>query len=518
MTSRRVSEYNPSCCENEAERSRDEPIQPKKNKHLWHPGALAPSVLVPFVWFFIGAVFFFFLAHTVADVDLWHEMALAREAIRLGYVPTEDLFAYTPTVSPSVHHEWGAGLLAYLFLSLAGESGILLLKYLVGLSLAGVILLRLRLSAPFLSTLVVTLPIGLILLQPGLGTIRAQMYSFLFTATLLLFLEYDRRGNRSWIVPWLGLFILWVNLHGGFVLAFLLLGAEWLQRTVTDQPRKHLAGVGIVMIAFIAANPYGLSLYSYIVQALLMDRPHIQEWDPIWAWFPRLPFHMLLFVLSTLILFYGVNRSWKLEGLFPLLFLLVASLFCFRMIFFYSISWLAVVPGYLKHTPIAEAFDRLWRRRAVFSAPLLVVLIVGFVQGTLQREPWKLVVPANPDPRFGEHIVYPVGAVDHLEKIRFEGNLMVPFQSGSYVLWRLFPRVRVSIDSRYEVAYPSWLIEEHFMLYTEGVGSAFERYFTDAVLVENSSPVAKSLNEELGWSRCYQDNYFSAFLRLHITN
>ena len=47
--------------------------------------------------------------NTFVDPDIWHEMALFREALALGYLPLADQFAYTPTVYPSVHHEWGTG-------------------------------------------------------------------------------------------------------------------------------------------------------------------------------------------------------------------------------------------------------------------------------------------------------------------------------------------------------------------------------------------------------------------------
>ena len=50
---------------------------------------------------------------TVVDPDLWHEMALFRAALALGSLPLHDLFAYTPTVFPSIHHEWGAGAIGY---------------------------------------------------------------------------------------------------------------------------------------------------------------------------------------------------------------------------------------------------------------------------------------------------------------------------------------------------------------------------------------------------------------------
>ena len=69
----------------------------------------------------------------IVDLDLFHEMALIREAFRLGYLPRADTFAYVPTVNPVVHHEWGTGLILYLVtvqLGLGGP-GLLVLKYLL---------------------------------------------------------------------------------------------------------------------------------------------------------------------------------------------------------------------------------------------------------------------------------------------------------------------------------------------------------------------------------------------------
>src|SRR5215467_9869298 len=45
-------------------------------------------------------------AYNLVDVDIWHEMALIRESLRAGHLLTRDIFAYTPTVYPSIHHEW----------------------------------------------------------------------------------------------------------------------------------------------------------------------------------------------------------------------------------------------------------------------------------------------------------------------------------------------------------------------------------------------------------------------------
>src|SRR5215472_6524891 len=86
-----------------------------------------------------AALMSFFLSLTafnLVDVDIWHEMALIRESLRAGHLLTRDVFAYTPTVSPSIHHEWGAGLLAYVITYWIGSDAILVLKYLIALTIS----------------------------------------------------------------------------------------------------------------------------------------------------------------------------------------------------------------------------------------------------------------------------------------------------------------------------------------------------------------------------------------------
>ena len=156
--------------------------------------------LVPvWMWLCFGTAYVAFLAHNVVDMDLWHQMALVREAFALGGLPANDLFAYTPTVTPSVHHEWGAGFLAYVSAKLLGAPGVLILKYLVGIGIAVFVLLCVRQRAVPLSLLSLCMPVTLILLQRGLSTVRAQMYSFFFVAMLFWMLDQDRRDKRWWI-------------------------------------------------------------------------------------------------------------------------------------------------------------------------------------------------------------------------------------------------------------------------------------------------------------------------------
>jgi hypothetical protein len=80
----------------------------------------------------LGGLFLLYLCQlTFVDPDLWHEMALFGEALEQGGIPLADSFAYTPTIYPVVHHEWGTGAILYLVADRFGAPGIMVLKYLL---------------------------------------------------------------------------------------------------------------------------------------------------------------------------------------------------------------------------------------------------------------------------------------------------------------------------------------------------------------------------------------------------
>ncbi len=91
---------------------------------------------------------------------------------------------------------------------------------------------------------------------------------------------------------------------------------------------------------------------------------------------------------------------------------------------------------------------------------------------------------------------------------------MTPFESGAYVSWRLYPAVRVSVDSRYEVAYPNWWGEEslRFNDASPGWERTLEAHPTDVVLVRKTAAVARVIGTK-GWTRIYADRAFEAYGR-----
>jgi hypothetical protein len=461
----------------------------------------------------VASVLLLFLSSfLVVDSDLFHEMALARATLAQGSVPTEDLFAYTPTVSPSVHHEWGTGMILYGVVAATGASGLLLLKYGLGFGMFTSLFHSGRVQKASWEILCLLAPLAILLADVGFTTVRAQMFSMAFLAALLVMLQWDRQGGRKWLFIWLPLYVLWLNLHAGFVVGVVLLGCYWIEHWIRDRkPRWHLVGCAAAMAVLLLANPYGPDYLRYLSGALLMERPLIQEWQPLWA----APNLALLFALSLAPALYAWRRDGlrRLPGWLGLLIFALAAGRHVRHLSLYAVVWMATVPAWLDATPLGEELRQLWRGNRRVVAALCILVILGGLTGTVMHEPWRLRIPVQE----GEDspIAYPAGAVDYLLEQGFEGNVMTPFIAGSFVIWKLHPGVKVSLDGRYEVAYRHGVTEEMLDFYAGVAGwrATLERYPTDLVLVRSGQPVHALLQRDPDWLAVYTDDSFLLFAR-----
>jgi hypothetical protein len=108
-----------------------------------------------------------------------------------------------------------------------------------------------------------------------------------------------------------------------------------------------------------------------------------------------------------------------------------------------------------------------------------------------------------------------VGPVAYLGEHAVRANVLVPFGVGAYVSWKLAPAVKVSLDSRYESAYPPALLEEHIAFFQarEGWEAMLARYPTDLVLAQTTMPVTARLSTQSSWTIVYRDDAYVVFAR-----
>lgn len=452
------------------------------------------------------------------DPDMWHEMSLFRQSLVEGRVPTEDRFAYTPTVSPSIHHEWGAGAIFYAVTISCGAPGIMALKYALVAGVVAGCYWCARARGTSAAVFLTVAPAMALFSSYGFTTIRAQAFTLLLLTIMLCFLELDQRGKRWWIAAWLPLHVVWLNVHGGFVVGSGLMAIHAVEQIIRRKPFWHFVPIGATLFALIFVNPYGSQYLPYLMHGLTMARPLIVEWNPLWQHDTRV-FGLYLLSLVPVVVCVRQLGIRRMAGILVLAATAYAALKHTRHLSLYCVVWTCYVPGYLQQLKFGSFVGDVFRQQGRLVAQVSVIVTLVCMCRVIPAAPWHLNIPdTNADLEQGL-VCYPVHAVQYLADSDFQGNLLLPFEVGGYAMWKLHPKAKVSIDGRYEVAYQPGVLEEHLLLFRakRGWQDVLAKYPTDAVMIPRLSRLSAAMPSMIGWSRAYCDDVYEVYTRPGLT-
>ncbi len=509
---------------------------------LFRFGSNRDATLAGWLLFALAASFLAYIArmHEITH-DAFHEMSLFRESLVRGALPQRDVFAYTPTVDPSVHHEWATG--AVLYCATVGSGLGLLGLTLLKIALVGLMwyclyrVARLRGAHPclFACFSLLVFPV----LWVGFATVRAQLFTLVFLSIQMWMQELDWRGKRWWVVLWLAMLVAWLNLHAGFVVGLGLMGLHGLERIVSAWGRDrrwlaplrstwHLLLAAPLAVLALLINPYGWQYILYLIRAIRMPRPLIAEWQPLWQTYSPI-WTMAMFAFCVGLFLYA-QRHTRWQRLRGAAFLAVCSYMALKHIrhgSIFAVVWIAYVPAWISHAPLGRALVRAIDRHstAVFVAARGLVA-VGLLFACAHHF-WLPTLPSKP---LHSSVCYPTQAVQYLKRHGFRGNLLTPFYAGSYVSWEMYPQVKVSLDGRYEVAYQEHVMLEHNQ-FSLGEGRWWElldKYPSDVALIDTHWKVCPLIQECFAansttpqptlatWRIVYADDSYLLIARDHV--
>ncbi|HEX3866396.1 MAG TPA: hypothetical protein VHV78_06560, partial [Gemmatimonadaceae bacterium] len=243
-------------------------------------------------------------------------------------------------------------------------------------------------------------------------------------------------------------------------------------------------------------------------------RPMILEWLPLWD---NDPTTFCVYLLSVLLAVYAfLKLGWRgVPGVIVLALTAYAALKHTRHLSLYFVVWLSYVPAWIEQTPLGDTLHQMWQRRRGWIAAASLVVTIMCVARAVPGEFGRMKLPVTIADEETGRPMYPAGAVKYLAETGFKGNVMVPFVPGGFVMWKLHPNVKVSLDGRYEVAYRRGLLEENEALYTASPGwqETLNKYATDVILVPLSCKLAEVIDSADGWHRVYHDGAYELYAR-----
>lgn len=476
----------------------------------------------------IFVLVFLMAARTPLDTDLWWHLRAGETTLQTGQPMLTDTLSFSRTGSNWINHSW----LTEVGMALVFRAGSYLGLSLVVALLAAIsmVILYYQMSGPAL------LRAFIILLATMVAAVvwspRPQILSLVLLAICGLILDaYRRKGvNRLWSLP--PIFVLWSNLHGGYPLGLMLIGAvmageiiDALFETPDNRPihwrrLKMLLPVLFGCVLAVIVNPNGLSMWKIPFQTvgvgILQDA--IPEWaSPDFHDLIQQPFLWLL--LLVIAGFASTRRrvdgaDWMLVVLFG-----AGGLMARRNFGPFAIVAAPILSRYLWESITALRSAHIQQRRPIsdrkYNRPIspgvqigINLFLVGFI-GLIAVV--KLFVVSQPQfVHAYEQNVFPVNAVNWLKETAREngpmpGNLYNAYAWGGYLTWA-YPEKPVFVDGRTDL-YGDEIIGEWLAVIQgdEGWQEILDRWGIGLVLVEPDRPVVSQLAAD-GWSLVYQDS------------
>jgi hypothetical protein len=454
------------------------------------------------------------------DTDTWWHLRAGEWMVEHGAILRTDPFSLTRLGQAWVNPGWLAQILLYGIYRLGGFPALnafTALMVLVAFTFAWSIM-----EAP------VTLRAFVLLLAVTVSgvywAVRPYILSFALAGAFLYVLEGHRRGRRKliWLLP--PLMALWVNLHGGFAVGFLLLGAYGVgallelfwpvfrhKQSLTESWTADRGQVGGLWAAFGASmlaaglNPHGFAILLYPFQTVSIGalQDFIQEWQsPDFHQLHVQPFLWML--LLTMIAWAYSRRRVRPSELFLVAGFAYLSLMAGRNIALFA---LVAAPSLARHAQGAlEPYIKLNLRPDSAYPPRLRMVNVLLFGLLLLAAGVKMSIPLraeeNQDAIRG---FAPVAAARALKQEAPPGELFNSYNWGGYLIWDAYPQYLTFVDGRTDL-FDDEILNAYLLAWRAEPGwlEVFQDWDIHVALIESDAPLRDALLG-VGWIERYSD-------------
>ena len=453
-------------------------------------------------------------ANLVADSNLWGHLKFGCDFLDRRSLIYLDPYSYTCPGAPWIDPNWlFETTIAFIYRHWAAQ-GLAACRFVL---LAGVwasLLYPLSKSAVPLLVRIMLLALAVVLSQQaGLSALRPELLSFLLFTIELLVLRATGQEKipQLWLLSLPALLALWINIDSGAIVG-LAVFLVWLASALADSPKSLQISLAAAFLSVVACllTPYGFQLLAFAAKAYLGTRLAVIPESHSLHFASVLGVCYLLFCLIpiwTLVKRSDMLKRSEAISLVLCLFLPAISL----TYLFYAVS-AGMVLSYPAWSQSLDKEGRLSKALTLltvpssYRSPLIVVLSIASLFGLGYRLYQSKALTVSD--------ALPVAAASLLEKDGITGNLACYYIWGDYCLWRLYPRIRVSMDSRWDTVYSPQAFDEN-IAFTDAFGpwnQLLQQHPPAAVLTSPEVPTYSLMRLMPGWKLVFQDKLSAVFL------
>lgn len=461
----------------------------------------------------------------LADGDTGYHIRAGEVIIDTLSIPRHDIFSFHAPKIPWTAHEWLSEVVMASLHRLFGLSGVLVFFAFV---ISFIYYLLFRIIRTYGGNILISILVLLLVMASSNihWLARPHIFSLLCVLIWYYLLDEFQYNNRAVLFLLPPLMILWVNLHGGYIIGLILTGiylcCNFISFMFTKSPQKKEMGkksryLGLTLMVCLFAsliNPYGyhILLFPFKLTSNKFIMDHINEFmspnfhEPMF-------FTYLLFCLIA-ILAISKKRLHFIECVLALFFTYM-SLYSARYIPLFGII---ISPIVIRQADglISEADGRFkdFLKKRDYRISSADASARGYIWPSLAVvAAFSFIALGTMDYSFDQES-RPVAAVDFLKTERINGNMFNNDEFGDYIIYAAWPEYRVFFDGRSDM-YGTEKMKEYFQIsqVEPGFDDVIDKYDITWIFFDSQSALSQYLLIRDDWSLIYSDNVANIFLK-----
>ena len=438
--------------------------------------------------------------------DLAYQIRAGDIMLRTHSVLRTDVFTFTVPGTQWLNQQWGSQVLLAMAHRVGGWNAIALLCAALSSTASVFVFLACRRRGASTRAAALLSVAGFWVARQNLA-MRPQLIGVVLFAVTLWIVAGRRTSTRAlWALP--AMMLVWVNVHGSFVLLPLLLGLAWLEdrKDLPAVARTTLA-VGAACLFASLANPFGPRVWAYAagIGTNQTIASRVTEWAP-----PTIrEYSGVVFFASALIVAGYLVRRKETVAWPQLLWLasfFVLALPAMRGVVWWGLAFPVVIAGLVARK--ADADEQ-------HGSPVMNALLVTAIVATaiIVMPVWHSSSPAGAPPFLGQA---PASLVDATDAAVPPGSRL--FVSQTYASWFEFalPSMPVFVDSRIEL-FPTSIWNAYIDIGSarEGWQATLDRFNVDAVVINpgQDETLISHIGDDPAWRLAFKDDSGYLFVR-----
>ena len=453
--------------------------------------------------------------NTIVDNDLWLHIKSGEYIVKNLSIPKTDIFSYTLKNQAWVHYDWISEVLYYFVFICFGWACINILKASI-IALCFFLLFLIASKEKKMIYFIFFAVLSMLAFNYR-SVARPEIFSYLLLSVFLYILEKDR---RVYLLPLLQ--VLWVNLHGYFILGPVLIFIYFLNEIFYSnaiKSKRLFIVLGLTIVSCLA-TPYFYQgiLYpaqvikeAFIGHKLYMQSVHELK-RPVSFEFTRYIFFWLLAILSSVTFLINLKKAKIKHALiFSLFFFISYTAIRYMPLFVFAALPLATIN--LEEAELTKGI----KEKRYYGIAVLLICAVAYL--FLSNRYYAFINQSDfkkTECCFSRLLV-PSGACDFLEKNKIKGRIFNTMDFGPYMAYRFYPDKRIFIDTRIGLYK-----EDFYELYMQaqnypGKWEAIQKRYNFEIAVirhlfTGSERISRYLYNSKDWKLVYYDENSAVFL------